>query len=156
SKNNAELAERLTRTPRQIETPRIGAVDDVHIVIAGYKRQTGSQLRIVLKKVDELRPFGPRTGIGDIARHQYTIERGQRGYRGELAPSVANAPVTSRAVRTGLHAITVTLADEVKVRQMRHSSDRRFSLRRVGHPIENRAADRELAPEPIQALDHSG
>src|SRR4029453_1510704 len=88
SKNDAELAKRLARAPRQIESPRIGAVDDVHIVVARHKQQAGSPLGIASKKANELRPFGPRPGIGDIARQQDMIQRGQRVYRSELAQRV--------------------------------------------------------------------
>jgi hypothetical protein len=74
-KKHAELPERLVRAPRQIEKGGMSAVYYVYIMVAWDKRHAGSQLGMISKEIKELRPLAPRSGIGNIARNQHSIDR---------------------------------------------------------------------------------
>ena len=114
------------------------------------------KLGVVSKQVDELGPFRARPRIGNVARHQDSIQGTRCVYRGELAQRAPYAPVASRAVRSRLHAAAVALADEVQVRQMSHSIGRRRRLQRARRPVKYPAAESEFTPDPIEALGGSG
>ena len=75
---------------------------------------------------------------------------------GQLAQRASQAPVAAGALRARLHAIAVTLAHQVQVRQVRHSRCQPAGLRRARRPVQNRAAERALSPKPVEALGRGG
>ena len=53
----AHLAERLRRAKRQIEARRVGAVDDIDVVIARQNEDPVGEMRMAGENVEEFGPF---------------------------------------------------------------------------------------------------
>ena len=115
SENDAQLAQRLAGAPRQVEARRVGAIDDVDVVVAWDQGKPPAQLLAIAQQIDKRRPFGARAGIGDVAGQQDAIERRAFVNGAELAQGIAQRPVAARTLGPGLHPIPVALADDVKV-----------------------------------------
>ncbi len=72
-----EPAECVADTPGYIEASRVGAIDDVEVVVARHEQDARSNVGTASKQVEELYPFGPRAGVGDVAGDEHAIERGR-------------------------------------------------------------------------------
>jgi hypothetical protein len=73
SHQNAEFTERPPCASRQVGTSRIGAVDNIHVMIARYERRVGTQVWKASKKIDELGPLRACSGIRNVAREQDVV-----------------------------------------------------------------------------------
>src|SRR5689334_17803581 len=69
------LVRSTTRTHGQSHAGRIGAVDDVEIVVAGQHQHELRKLWMPRKIVEELGPFGGNSRIGHVAGEEDAIER---------------------------------------------------------------------------------
>ena len=59
----------------------IGAVDDIHVMIAGHQAQPTAELGAAAQQVDKFGPFGAGPGVGDISCHYHAIDRAGAMYR---------------------------------------------------------------------------
>ena len=73
SKNDAKLSERLTRAPGQVDERWMGAIHNIHIMVARYKIETAANLGMFLKKVEELCPFSPGASVRNVSRHELSL-----------------------------------------------------------------------------------
>src|SRR5262245_55270226 len=73
--HKSQSPEGVADAPGNVEASRVGAIDDVDVVITRHHQHPGSQIRIAAKQIEELYPFGPRAGVGDIASHEHLIDR---------------------------------------------------------------------------------
>ena len=71
----------------------MSAVYYVQIMVARHKRHAGSQRGMVSKQIKELRPLGTRSGIGNIACNQHSIDRNRGVNRRELSQGAPHALV---------------------------------------------------------------
>ena len=74
SKNDSKLSEGLACAPGQVDESRVRTIRNVDIVVAGNEIQTAAKFWMLLKKVEELRPFRPCTGIRNVAGHENSSE----------------------------------------------------------------------------------
>src|SRR5262245_34937561 len=118
--DDAQLPERLAFTPRQCESPRVRAVDDVDVVVAGHEQQSLAQLWVTPEQIEERRPLSSRSRVRDVAGDDDVIEGRLSVNRVELSQRVEHALVALWTGGAGLQAIAVALADQVQVGQVRH------------------------------------
>ena len=59
-RERAHLAQRLRRTDRQIEPRRIGAIDDIDVVVPRQNQHAFREIGIVGHDVEKLGPFGAK------------------------------------------------------------------------------------------------
>ena len=68
----------LTQAPvgacRQIHARRIGAVDDVEVVIAGQDQHALGKARVRFEDLEKLHPLGGDASIGHVASDQDGVE----------------------------------------------------------------------------------
>src|SRR5262249_4022482 len=75
SKNDAKFSERQTGAPGQVDECRVGAIHNIHIMVARYKIETAANIGMCWEKVENLSPFRPCTGIRNVSRHENSSER---------------------------------------------------------------------------------
>ena len=74
-RQGAHLAQPPTGAGRQIEPRRIGAVDDIDVVIARQHQRALRKPRMALERGQELGPFRRPAGIGHVAGDEHQVER---------------------------------------------------------------------------------
>src|SRR5262249_39338842 len=97
-------------------------------------------------------PFGSRTCIRDVARHEDTIQRRRFVNCQKLLQHPSERAVTARSAGSRLHPITVSLTDDVQIRQVCYTSGWRLLPEWQWLPVLTRPASRKLSPNPIEAL----
>src|SRR5579883_1992176 len=147
--NDAQLSERLPGAPGEVDESRVSAVHDIHIMVAGHKIEAAANPGVFPKKVEELRPLGPRAGIRNVSRQEDSSERRLRLYRRQPAQRLANAFIALRALQTGFHAVIVAASHNVQIGEVGDVHGRAVSAGAAGIPVENRVVQSEFAPEPI-------
>ena len=118
-RQRAHLAQPLAGAERQIEPGRIGAVDDVHIVIAGQHEHESGEIRMQRQHVEEFGPFRRTAGVGHVAGDKHEIERVRGVDRRKPFHQPRKALVAARAAASALDAEAISLADHMKVGKMR-------------------------------------
>src|SRR5262245_5090887 len=91
--DDTQLAQRTAGAPWQVEAPGVGAIDDVHVVVARYEEDARSDVGAGCEEIEKLDPFRPCSGVGDVPRHEHAIEWRQRVNGAELVERVAHAHV---------------------------------------------------------------
>ena len=140
------LPQPLAGARRQFQPGRIGAVDDVHVVIAGQDEGPLGQRGMARQRVEELGPFGRPAGIGHVAGDQDEVERVLRMDLAEPIENLGEPLIAAWAGTAALDPEAVALADDMDVGEMgdapsgggrRHLVERREIARlvhaRVGH-----------------------
>ena len=117
--DRTKLAQPLGRTCRQIHARRVGAVDDVDIVVAGKADQEGRELGVERERVEQLGPLRRHAGIGHVSGKQDVVERLGGVNFVEPGQRLSQPFVPARARATALYPEAVTLADRMEVGDMR-------------------------------------
>ncbi len=114
-RQGSHLAQPLAGAERQIEPGRIGAVDDVHIVVAGQHDHESGEFTMLRHHVEEFGPFRGAAGVGHVAGHKHKIERIGGVNSSKARHQLCKALVSARAATSALDAKAISLADHVEV-----------------------------------------
>ena len=145
----AHLAQGFRRAERQIETRRVGAIDDIDVVIAGQDERPLGEVGMRRQNVEEFGPFGRAPGVGHVPGDEDEVQRAG-GVRGlESAHDPFEALVAARAAPSALDAKAVALADDMDVGEMSDPPDaaadgrgvERFEVERLVHGRVGEAPD---------------
>src|SRR5690606_18039405 len=98
---------------------RIGPVDDVHVVITRHEKGPRSEMRMLCESRQELGPFRRATCIGRVPGDEHEIERLIAVNLSEAREYALEASIPARTRPTTLDAETVSLSDDVEIREMR-------------------------------------
>src|SRR5262245_6526568 len=109
------LPQPLADTERKIEPSRIGAVDDVQVVIAGKQDHACDETRVLLDRVEKFGPFRREAGIGHVAADEHEVERfgGMDGR--DARHNSREAIVATWASATAFDTKTISFADLMNV-----------------------------------------
>src|SRR5215467_11918455 len=118
-RQRAHLPQALDRAERQIEPRRIEPVDDIEVVIAGKNEHAFDERRMLLHRIEKLRPLGCDTGVSHVAGDKDQVERaiGMNGF--ETRKDARETLIAARPAPPALDAKSIAIADEMNVRQMR-------------------------------------
>ena len=156
------LPQPLAWTERQIETGRIGAVDDVHIVVAGKDEHPLSRVQGGRQQCRRILPIRPSAGIRHVAGDQNEIERVGGMDGGEARHNAQSKPIIAAgAGAAAFDAKSVALADHVDIGQMRDAPRaacpaawHRMPQGRAAAPSSHRRCPRRATRPPDSGDDH--
>ena len=83
-RQHPQLPQLLVRAGREIEARRIGAIDDVQVVVAGNNQHSLGEAGMTQDGIEEFGPLARATGIGHVAAHHDGVERVTRMQRFQL------------------------------------------------------------------------
>ena len=117
-RKRAHLAEPLAGAERQVEPGRIGAIDDVHVVISRQHDHPFGKSGMTPDDVEKFGPLGRAAGIRQISGDEDEIQwLGQvRGL--EAIQDLPQAIVAPRTTTPAFDAEAVALADHVEIGKM--------------------------------------
>ena len=118
-RKHPQLAQPLVRAGRQIEPGRVGAIDDVEIVVAGNHQRARGEIGVARDRVQELGPLARAAGVGHVAGDQHHVERLLGMDPIQLGERAVQALVAARARPPAFDPAAVEFADGVHIRQMR-------------------------------------
>ena len=96
-RQDPQLAQPLVRAGRQVEARRIGAVDDVQVVVAGNDQHAFGEAGMTRDGIKEFGPLGGAACIGHVAAHHDGVERIARMQRLQLREQPSQALVAASA-----------------------------------------------------------
>ena len=130
-RERAHLAQSLDRAERQIETGRIGAIDDIDVVVAGQNEHPCGEFGMRADDVEKLGPFGRCSRIRHVAADEDEVKRlfGVQG--GKPGKSLFEPIVAARTAAPALDAKPVAFADDMNIGEMRDPPDARARWRGV-------------------------
>ena len=153
ARQEAKPAQLSVRAHRKIESGRIGAVDDIEIVIAGQHQNALRKPRIGRNGLQQLRPFRRASSICYVAGDENGVERIIRMDDIQQLKHSVQSPVSARAGSAAFDSKTVALAYDMNIRQVsdapRAARDRvcwkRAEIKRLRH--------RRISEGPDQCSD---
>ena len=116
---DAQLAQPLVRADRQIEPRRIGAIDDIQVVVAGNHQHSLGKLGMPRHRVHEIDPLARAAGIGHVAGDQDHVERLAGVEQIQFGEQPPQAFVAARPRPPAFDPEAVAFAHAVHVRQVR-------------------------------------
>ena len=130
-RERAHLAQSLDRAERQIEPRRIGAVDDIDVVVAGQNEHPPNEFGMRPDDVEKFGPFGRCSRVRHVAADEHEVERlfGVQGGKSEKC--LFEPLVAARAAASAFDAKSVAFADDMNIREMRDPPDARARRRGV-------------------------
>ena len=130
-RQRAQLAQAPVRAGGQVHAGRVGAVDDIEVVIAGQHQHAAGERGMLRQSVEDLGPFGRQAGVGHVAGDQDGVERLLGVDRFELIEQAPQPVIAARARPAAFQAKAVALADHVDVGEMNDAPGARV-LRQCG------------------------
>ena len=96
------MRKRFRRAERQIEPRRIGAIDDIDVMIAWKDEDPVGEIRVAGENVEEFGPFARAPGVGHVPGDEDEVQRprGVLGLKASHDPPHALVAARARPARS--------------------------------------------------------
>ena len=94
-REDPQLPQPLVRAGRQIEARRIGAIDDIEVVVAGNDQHSFDETGMTQDSAQEFGPLARATGVGHVPAQHDGVERIARVHKVQLREQPRQALVAA-------------------------------------------------------------